>query len=301
MLKMFFVPSSAINKDGKIIRGTKLYPYFGQRYKVNEDDIREKISNEPVHYNNATNKNEGKNYYDLLVQDDSGDVYLRNMPVVTNRGYSGESYWAKQNRRDSILDDWEHMPDFSSNNRHMSATLYDQDRLLNNNLGSSKDDAEELIRHYMGVMAAHPFANKYGMLNVPLIVHADEDDLIRAHDIIYNRYDPGRDDAGEIQLKKINKIEQPNSVEFVDTDSSDTAYYDYNARGPNGEPPKKLLININDFFNNDFNIDDNDVWSDARLKSIVDGMYPGYTSYKKYRNDVSRQQNITNGVKEFRQ
>lgn len=212
-----------VNKYGKLNPETKLYPFYVDMYgysDIPEKSVQEQF-NKPIEYDNSTNVHDDRKY-DYFDMNRDGEKFTVGPKV--KRGFSVNTYVTDERRNKVGTDKGDII--FNHND-------YNYDNYIIPDKRMSDDDKDEidLYTKHSNERLEHKvdehdrFRNRLAnLLNnndglddfdpVPLIVTADEDDIINYKDIRENNYSPARDSEHEVTIKKIDKREMPQQFKF---------------------------------------------------------------------------------------
>ena len=216
---------------------TRLYGFFGDKYERDDQkhpyDVAPETASSYDTYNNLLSQHRGRRY-NINVMSSSpeisspeGGVLPIHDTTVYNtrpqwRGYSALSYSSKPDRANSLIDNWRIDPD--SPRRPTYDNTGKSEGLYNNNSATVYLDRDALSfdRITSSHNVTHPFSeNPAGFLqsmlehgnsdeeyiSIPLVVEAEDDDVVSVDDVLNRNYEPGRDFLDEVHLKRIrNKL-----------------------------------------------------------------------------------------------
>lgn len=226
--KLYFVHRDALDRAKEL-----KHKYYDQNYiKNNMDELDEEDEDEDGNID----------WYSAPIEQESPDSGFFMLYAVKH-----PEIWSNQdayNEYKKIMDDFKKDAYKNKDRYEFSKFLNDAYDIYPNDKWDSKYDA---------------FAN------IPILVEFDDDDIIRADDVLKNGYDPGRDFAQEVQLRSIiNKQMIPND-RFRNAVRAYRGLQASTVHGDVAHNRTEVMQDIQDFFDYDNPM----VLSDENWKTIV--------------------------------
>lgn len=219
-IKLYGIHDSDIDDKGNVNPDAALYPYYddyedpktGMEYHdLLPNQIDDKLSDTDREYDNSSNS-----YPDRVVHFlGSDDSTIAEVGPNLKRGYSVLAYSNPEKRHgDDYFDDWHY--DVKANKdadvhiaRHITPDEFDR-RVHNSDFSYGTYSTPEGDIGF--ITNPKMFTKEDSIYRVPLIVEADDNDIINYNDIVKDNYDPTRDYVPEVQLKNIiRKSVMPNT------------------------------------------------------------------------------------------
>ena len=226
-IKMYNIRREDVDNKGNVNPDAALYPMYMTQYRDNKtgkkfselppEAIDDKLSDEDKPYDNSTNVHPKRTVH---IHEAGNDDSTHTVGPDLKRGYSALAFANKDKRHgDDYFSDW-HKID-RDNDVH-SILHTDASKIMDNTrYGMLYSDAGGDIRSIADTIS--PGSHYKGFYTVPLIVEADDSDVINYNDVIKDNYDPTRDYLPEVQLKRIiRRSIMPNAL----TNNNKAAYID---------------------------------------------------------------------------
>lgn len=195
-VKYYRIKPENIHDDGTIDDDTPLYPYYSGSYHKNGPT--EKF-NEPIEYDQTSNTDHGLKSGRRLKDLRTGEEFETGL----KRGFSVNGY---VKGADGLL--WTPAGDDSGAIIDPASEKY--------NTIPSEGYTDSVFNDKLDIVSdlTLPMYSQSGLVVLPTIVTADEDDLVRYYDYKYNGYNPERDSRNEQMLKKIKYRRLPEGFRY---------------------------------------------------------------------------------------
>jgi hypothetical protein len=206
-IKMYNIRREDVDDKGNVNPDAALYPMYMTQYRDNKtgkpfselppEAIDDKLSDEDKPYDNSTNAHPKRTVH---VHEAGNDDSTHIVGPDLKRGYSALSFANKDKRHgDDYFSDW-HKID-RDNDVH-SILHTDASKIMDNTrYGMLYSDAGGDVRSIADTIS--PGSHYSGFHTIPLIIEADDSDVVNYNDVIKDNYDPTRDYLPEVQLKRI--------------------------------------------------------------------------------------------------
>jgi len=216
-IKMYNIRRDDVDDKGNVNPDAALYPMYMGQYIDNKtgkkfvdlppEAIDDKLSDEDKPYDNSSNAHPNRTVQIHLLGDK--DPFQTVGPDL-KRGYSALSFANKDKRHgDDYFSGW-HKIDHDKDINTVSYTPLDkieEHGQYAKHFSSAGKDAASLAYNIA------PGERYNGFYTLPLIVEADDSDVINYNDVTKDNYDPTRDYLPEVQLKRIiKKSVMPNAL-----------------------------------------------------------------------------------------
>ena len=207
-IKMYNIRKDDIDDKGNINPNAALYPLYMGQYTDNKtgkrfadlspEDIDDKLSDVDKMYDNSTNSHPDRT---VQVLNEAGDT-IKTVGPDLKRGYSALAFTNKDKRHgDDYFSDWHKI----DHDKDINTTKYTSASKIMDNPQYSRSYADAASDAMSFSTAITPGERHKGFYALPLIVEADDSDVINYNDVIKDNYDPTRDYLPEVQLKRIIK------------------------------------------------------------------------------------------------
>jgi len=208
-IKMYNIRNEDVDDKGNVNPDAALYPMYMGQYIDNRtgksflelppDQIDDKLSDVDREYDNSSNAHPNRTVQIHSLGDK--DPFQTVGPDL-KRGYSALAFANKDKRHgDDYFSGW-HKIDHDKDINTVSYTPLDkieEHSQYAKHFSSADKDAASLAYNIA------PGERYKGFYTLPLIVEADDSDVINYNDVIKDNYDPTRDYLPEVQLKRIIK------------------------------------------------------------------------------------------------
>ena len=210
-IKLYSILKDDIDAKGNINPNAALYPLFASQYIDNvtgkhysdlpPEQIKEHLSDEDIPYDNSTNSHPDRTV-DVIERSSNPTIHKNVIGQVgpnMKRGFSvlaysnrdkrsGKDYFTNWYRHSHDRHNIDYFPDFENTPGYKKS------------YATPQNDTKTLSRLLSN------FGNTSGKFySVPLIVTAEDSDIINIDDVLNDNYDPLRDFSSEQQLKRIIK------------------------------------------------------------------------------------------------
>ena len=210
-IKLYSILKDDIDSKGNINPNAALYPLFAEQYKDNTtgkryadlppEQIKEHLSDEDTPYDNSTNSHPNRTV-DVIERSSNPTIDTNVIGQVgpnMKRGFSvlaysnrdkrnGKDYFTNWYRHSHDKHNIDYFPDFENTPGYKKS------------YATPQNDTKTLSRLLSN------FGNTSGRFySIPLIVTAEDSDIINIDDVLNDNYDPLRDFSSEQQLKRIIK------------------------------------------------------------------------------------------------
>jgi len=216
-IKMYNIRREDVDNKGNVNPDAALYPMYMTQYRDNKtgkkfselppEAIDDKLSDEDKPYDNSTNAHPNRTVH---VHEAGNDDNTHIVGPDLKRGYSALAFANKDKRHgDDYFSDWHKI----NRDKDIHSILHtDASKIMDNKqYGMMYSDAGGDIRSIADTIS--PGSHYKGFYTVPLIVEADDSDVINYNDVIKDNYDPTRDYLPEVQLKRvIRRSIMPNAL-----------------------------------------------------------------------------------------
>ena len=218
-IKMYNIRNEDVDDKGNVNPDAALYPYYatytkgdgGKRYAdVSPDEIGERLSSKDFAYDNADNSFPSRTakLYEWN-GDEGGPRKSTQIGPDMKRGFSALAYANKDKRHgdDYLRDDADAWQDWQSPVRyteHIPLDKVDDVQEYANWHATPRKDIETMQSNSNWSLANIGLQDA-GMHTIPLLVTADDSDIVNMNDITGDNYEPMRDYLPEVQLKRIIK------------------------------------------------------------------------------------------------
>lgn len=207
-IKMYNIRKDDIDAKGNINPNAALYPMYMGQYIDNKtgkrfadlppEAIDDKLSDVDREYDNSSNSHPNRT---VQLMDEAGNI-IKTVGPDLKRGYSALAFTNKDKRHgDDYFSGWrkiDHDKDINTTDYTAASKIMD-----NPHYSRSYADAASDARSF--ATAITPGERYKGFYSLPLIVEADDSDVINYNDVVKDNYDPTRDYLPEVQLKRIIK------------------------------------------------------------------------------------------------
>lgn len=223
-IKMYNIRHDDVDDKGNINPNAALYPMYMGQYIDNKtgkkfislppEAIDDKLSDEDKPYDNSSNAHPNRVVH---VTNGAGDI-IKTVGPDLKRGYSVLSFANKDKRHgDDYFSGWRKI----DRDKDIHSVVHtDASEITDNpHYGFGHGDAaRDAITLASSITPGEGYK---GFYTLPLIVEADDSDVINFNDVTNDNYDPTRDYLPEVQLKRIiKKSVMPNAL----TNNAKSAY-----------------------------------------------------------------------------
>lgn len=226
-IKMYNIRREDVDNKGNVNPDAVLYPMYMTQYRDNKtgkpfselppEAIDDKLSDVDKEYDNSSNAHPKRTVH---IHEAGNDDSTHVVGPDLKRGYSALAFANKDKRHgDDYFSDWHKI----NREKDIHSVLHtDASKIMDN---ASYRDAHANADQDTGaiVETISPGSHYKGFYTVPLIIEADDSDVINYNDVTKDNYDPTRDYLPEVQLKRIiRRSIMPNAL----TDNNKSAYID---------------------------------------------------------------------------
>lgn len=206
-IKMYNIRKDDVDDKGNVNPDAALYPMYMTQYRDNKtgkpfselppEAIDDKLSDEDKPYDNSSNAHPKRTVH---IHEAGNDDSTHIVGPDLKRGYSALAFANKDKRHgDDYFSDWHKI----NREKDIHSILHtDASKIMDNKqYGMNYSDTGSDIRSIADTIS--PGSQYKGFYTVPLIIEADDNDVINYNDVIKDNYDPTRDYLPEVQLKRI--------------------------------------------------------------------------------------------------